>query len=220
MRQRQLSCLLSRIVAIERDDAGTRDLSVLQYYIEQHVDRAVFFDGVPEMLVVDHVIVIASPNAFALNMASIFQVLNDALHSSLGDANSVGNIPEHHLRVLVQTDQHVGVIGEERPPRRLAAGWWGYLARIPGRPLWLGAPFESPLHRTLPALASRCLLALSHTRHSRANIGTNRHFAIEPLIIRLFIPETRCRKVFTVILAALAEVQLTNKVSGIYESCK
>ena len=54
----------------------------------------------------------------ALNVARLFQVMEDALRRALGDAHVAGDIADPEIRVVREREEHVGVIGEEGPARR------------------------------------------------------------------------------------------------------
>lgn len=91
---------------------------VRENHVDQHVDGAVFFDGVAQVLVVNHMVPIAATDAFALDVASLFQVLNDGLHGSFRDPHPLGEFAKNHLRILIQANQNMGVVRKKSP-----AGW-------------------------------------------------------------------------------------------------
>jgi hypothetical protein len=67
-------------------------------------------------IVGDHVPIPATLS-MAGEAATVLEVLHDALYCPFGDADRVGQVAQPHLRVTSQADEHMAVIGEERPAR-------------------------------------------------------------------------------------------------------
>ena len=72
-------------------------------------------DLVPHGPIGDDVVAIPTPFAMAGETPGHLQVLHDALHGTLRDPDLVGEIAQSQLRVAGQADEHVAVVGEERP---------------------------------------------------------------------------------------------------------
>lgn len=79
--------------------------------------RVVLFDRVTQRPIVDHAVVVATPDSFADQVATLLKIVNDSLHRSHGDPNGVGHIALAGIRILADNDQDVGVIGEKGPRR-------------------------------------------------------------------------------------------------------
>ena len=99
--------------------SGAYRRGLFVYQSQQVSDRAVGFDRVSQRLVGENFILILAADLLAADEAGSFQVLDDSLYGSLGDPDLVGDFAEDHLRLGVEHDQHVGVIGEKRPAMRL-----------------------------------------------------------------------------------------------------
>lgn len=61
------------------------------------------------------VIVIAATLALFCQHARRFEMPDDALYCTLGNADVLGNVPQSSGRILCQANQHVGVVAEECP---------------------------------------------------------------------------------------------------------
>lgn len=91
------------------------------------------FDRVSQRLVSEDFVLILAANFLATDKAGSFQVLDDSLHGSLGDADLMGYFAEDLFRLGTEQDQHMGMIGEKRPAMGLfgerlqanAGGWLG-----------------------------------------------------------------------------------------------
>jgi hypothetical protein len=60
-------------------------------------------------------VVVASPDAFAFDVAGFDQVGDDALCGALGDADHLGDVAEPDVGVALDAEQHLGVVREEPP---------------------------------------------------------------------------------------------------------
>jgi len=58
---------------------------------------------------------------------------DNALHGAQSDADSHGNFAERHVRVEVEADEHVAVVGEKTPALLLRSGWQGLEDPFPFR---------------------------------------------------------------------------------------
>ena len=61
------------------------------------------------------VVAVSPPDALALDIAGLDEVGNDALCRSLGDANCLGDVPQAGVRILMEAEEHLSVVGEEAP---------------------------------------------------------------------------------------------------------
>ncbi len=73
------------------------------------------FDPMTHRPIGGDVVAVATALAVARETAGGFEVVDDALDSALGDTDLLGKIAQPQLRVASKTDQHVTVVGEERP---------------------------------------------------------------------------------------------------------
>ena len=73
------------------------------------------FDLVPHRTADDDVVAVPTPFAMPREAASLFEVVHDALHRSLGDTHLVGQITETEVGIAGQADEHMAVVREERP---------------------------------------------------------------------------------------------------------
>lgn len=60
-------------------------------------------------------ILVAAPNAFTREIASIDEVGDDPLGSALGDPDAIGDIAEAHLGIGGDAQEDLGMIGEKGP---------------------------------------------------------------------------------------------------------
>lgn len=72
-------------------------------------------EGVSEGAVGEDTVLIATADALAFDEAARFKILDDPLDGSFGNTDGQCDFAEHHLRVIVQHDQNVSVVGEEGP---------------------------------------------------------------------------------------------------------
>lgn len=79
-------------------------VGLIVYQSQQVSDRTVGFDWVPQRLVGENFVPILAPDLLPPDKASGFEVLDDSLHSSLGDSDLVGDFAEDHLRFGSQYD--------------------------------------------------------------------------------------------------------------------
>lgn len=71
---------------------------------------------------IQNAITVVPANLLALNESVFLEIGNDPLDGSLGDADLKRHLAQYHRRVARQQNQHVGVVGQERPamqPRRI-----------------------------------------------------------------------------------------------------
>ncbi len=73
------------------------------------------FNGMPERLVGDHLILVFTPDFFPPQKAFFFQVLNDPLNGALSDAYPVGHFTQHQSRFGVKHNHDMRVVGEKGP---------------------------------------------------------------------------------------------------------
>lgn len=76
-------------------------------------------------------VLVPTPPPVLHQHAAPYQVRNNLLDGPLGDSHRVRHIPKASVRVPRQAHQHVRVVAEERPPRRLT--WWGATSRVARR---------------------------------------------------------------------------------------
>jgi hypothetical protein len=81
----------------------------------------VVFDTVPHRAIEHDVVAIAPTFSVTSDASGRFEVLDDALHGPFGDADLIGEIAQTQARITRQTDQDVGVVGQERPAALVAS---------------------------------------------------------------------------------------------------
>ena len=85
-----------------------------------------------------HLILISASDSVPPNEAFLFELLDDSLDGTLGDANSGSNFTQHQVGLTVQDDQNVSMIGQEGPRLGVVTGPAGSQANsrfCRGRPL-------------------------------------------------------------------------------------
>ena len=60
---------------------------------------------------VDAVAIGAAFTAMAEMISRILQLGNDTLHCAFGNTNPIGKVAHPHLRLLLNAEQHMGVVG-------------------------------------------------------------------------------------------------------------
>lgn len=109
-----------------------RELVVLTDQRQQGADSSVLLDRMPQGLIAEDAVLILSPDLLAFNEAPLFQVSDDLLDGSLGDADPCRHGAENHERVLSQQDQDMRVIRQKCPARAIL---WRRLLKIRRLPL-------------------------------------------------------------------------------------
>ena len=71
--------------------------------------------GVPHRRASVDQVVIPSPNTAPFDDAGCGEVCDDPLGCALGDPDCLGDVPEPDVAVLGDAQEHLCVIGEERP---------------------------------------------------------------------------------------------------------
>ena len=69
----------------------------------------------PHRSVGHDVVAVPTTLSVARQAACCFEIFHDPLHGALGDSDLIGKIAQPQLRVTSKADQHVAVVGEERP---------------------------------------------------------------------------------------------------------
>lgn len=89
--------------------------------LEQLADAVGLFDGVAQRPIGVDLVVVSAAHPGSLHVAVPHKISNDRLSRALGDPDSDGNIPAADAGVTGDADQHMAVVGEERPagPRRV-----------------------------------------------------------------------------------------------------
>ncbi len=76
------------------------------------------FDRVTQLLIRQDFVVVLPTDFLSADEPLVFEVLHNPLDRPFGDADFQRDFPEYQIGIAVQRDQHVRVIGEERPPTR------------------------------------------------------------------------------------------------------
>ena len=69
----------------------------------------------PEWQLKLHLVAVPAADSLALQIACVDQVGDDGLCRSFGDPDTVCDIPAPDLRIRCNEDEHVAMVGEERP---------------------------------------------------------------------------------------------------------
>ena len=83
--------------------------------LEQLVDVVVVFEGMPKVMVRVDDVSVPTPFANAGDVPVGLEVGDDLHRGAFGDADEIGNVPDPEIRGSGDGQQHVGVVGEERP---------------------------------------------------------------------------------------------------------
>jgi hypothetical protein len=84
---------------------------------DQGGDLLVAPDRMTERQVVVDLVAVPPALPEPLDVARLFEIGHDPLHRTLGDADEIGDVAHAHLRLPGDAEEHVGVVGEERPGR-------------------------------------------------------------------------------------------------------
>ncbi len=76
---------------------------------------AVGGDRVAERSIRVHLVIIAAALALVREVASFFEIGDDALHGPFGNPDSGCDFTQSNLRLLRDANQYVGVIAQKRP---------------------------------------------------------------------------------------------------------
>jgi hypothetical protein len=87
-------------------------------HLDQATYRQVRFGRVAQALIGVDGVVVAPPDPFAIEVAGLVQVADDALHGALGYADDRGDVAQPRLRVAGDLQQHPRVVGQKGPGRR------------------------------------------------------------------------------------------------------
>jgi hypothetical protein len=77
---------------------------------------------VPHRVLAVHRVVVATADPAAFEVAGLDQLGDDPLHGAFGDSDRVGDVPEPHVGIVGEAEQHLGVVREERPAPVLTVG--------------------------------------------------------------------------------------------------
>jgi hypothetical protein len=83
---------------------------------QEFADLVALLSGVAHGGVGVDAVAVAAADSFALDVAGLDQVGDDALCRSLGDSDPVGDVTESRVRVALDAKKNLGVVREE-PPR-------------------------------------------------------------------------------------------------------
>lgn len=82
---------------------------------DQLVDGVAGLERVPEGPAGGEVVAVAPSLSPAGQVFGPDEVVEDELHAALGDADAFGELPDPHRRVSGDREQHVTVVGQQRP---------------------------------------------------------------------------------------------------------
>ena len=86
--------------------------------LEELADLALLGERMTKRQLRPHLVVVAPALALAHQVALVDQLGDDPVGGSLGDADGGRDVAQANAGVASDTDEHMGVIGEEVPPRR------------------------------------------------------------------------------------------------------
>ncbi|MGB5489863.1 MAG: hypothetical protein WBM76_03440 [Woeseiaceae bacterium] len=87
----------------------------MQNSLKQLADSAVFLDRVAQMRIGVDIVMITSAFLGALKHACLFEFADEPKSRTFGYTYSFSHIAQPRVRVVGQTNQHVGVIAEKGP---------------------------------------------------------------------------------------------------------
>ena len=71
--------------------------------------------GVPHGDVGVDAVVVSTADPFALDVAGLDEVGDDALGGSFGDSDTLGDVTESRVGIAAEAEKDLGVVGEEPP---------------------------------------------------------------------------------------------------------
>jgi len=83
--------------------------------VEELGDLVVLLEGVAQVESLVDGVVVSPSAALTAKVAVALEVVDDLGSGALGDAHEVGDLPEAEIRCARDGEEHVGVVGEERP---------------------------------------------------------------------------------------------------------
>jgi hypothetical protein len=86
--------------------------------VEQSSDVLFSLGGVAHLGLWVHAVVIATPSAFAGHVAPLDEVGDDPLSRVFGDSDGLSYVAQAHVAVTSDREQHLRVVGDERPGLR------------------------------------------------------------------------------------------------------
>jgi hypothetical protein len=86
--------------------------------VEQSSDVLLSLGGVAHLGLWVHAVMIAPPSVFAGHVAALDEVSDDLLSRAFGDSDGLSYVAQAHVAVTGDGEQHLGVVGDERPGLR------------------------------------------------------------------------------------------------------
>lgn len=80
------------------------------------------FERVAEWQIGIDVVAVASSDAFSGEVAAALELVDDLLHSADRDADGVGEVSLAQLGIAIDGDEHMAIVGEERPGWKISFG--------------------------------------------------------------------------------------------------
>ena len=90
--------------------------------LQELADLVAVLGGVAHGDVGVDAIAVSTADAFALDVAGVDQVGDDALGGAFGDTDALRDVTESRVRIADETEQDLGVVGEEPPGLALSSG--------------------------------------------------------------------------------------------------
>ena len=84
-------------------------------HVEEFADPVMLLGGVSQWEVKFDAVVVASSLAPCRDVSGVGKIGHDALRCTFGDADSFGDVTDAQVRFGSNRQQHVSVVGEERP---------------------------------------------------------------------------------------------------------
>jgi len=91
--------------------------------LQQVANPAVTFNWVTQLPVDLNAISISSPHSLAFDIPGTFEIQDDTLHGAFGNADLDGDLSKHLLRIGMQQDQDVRMVGQKGPATTAFGGF-------------------------------------------------------------------------------------------------
>lgn len=75
--------------------------------------------GMTEGLRSQNLVLVSAADPLTLQISPFFQLMDDPLNRTNGDADGIRNVSLTQFRITTDSYEHVGVVGEKRPPWKI-----------------------------------------------------------------------------------------------------
>lgn len=99
----------------QADEAPRRTSEAASQGTEHLSDLMTSLQRMPQRAVKEHLVHVVAALPSPRDVASVDEVLHDAVHRTLADTNQPSDLGQPHLTILGDAHQHVRMVREERP---------------------------------------------------------------------------------------------------------